>query len=270
MKKYSVVFMTILFFLGITDIGLANGFKVKINNVEQVYESPPINYKGHILVPLRGIFETLGAEVKWNQATQEIYAVKGEKTIQLKIGSGFATVSGVNLKIDSPAQIVNGRTMVPIRFVSEALGSEVKWLIDTVHIIDDRVTILDKTKSELDDFAKENELMITKFAGNIQLQRDPASYSNSEIAWAWTTPDIFIGFNLDEDLNRQALLKLIKHVHPDIPLDDKFLKEVDDIRHTYAEIESDVNSELIYGNYKLIIKKSDGESGIRVEFIKIK
>lgn len=100
---------------------------VFIGGKQQTYKQPPVNRKGIVLVPLRGIFESLGATVKWKSSTQTITATRGSTTIVLTIGSSTAYVNGVAVKLNAAAQLVNGSTMVPIRFISEALGAEVKW-----------------------------------------------------------------------------------------------------------------------------------------------
>lgn len=80
-----------------------------------------------VLVPLRGVFEEMGATVRWNQELKQVTATKGEKTIRLVIGERFADVDGKAVQLNTPAQNVNGSTLVPLRFVSEALGAQVRW-----------------------------------------------------------------------------------------------------------------------------------------------
>ncbi|UZN01429.1 copper amine oxidase N-terminal domain-containing protein (plasmid) [Lysinibacillus sp. MHQ-1] len=79
------------------------------------------------LVPLRSIFEELGATVIWNQNTKTISATKDTTNISLKLGTKTAVINGQAVSIDVPAQIRNGTTLVPLRFISEALGANVKW-----------------------------------------------------------------------------------------------------------------------------------------------
>jgi len=79
------------------------------------------------MVPLRGIFESLGARVDWNESQQSISATRGNTEVQLAIGNQNATVNGRNVYLDTPAMILHGSTMVPLRFVSESLGADVKW-----------------------------------------------------------------------------------------------------------------------------------------------
>ncbi|MGG1441545.1 copper amine oxidase N-terminal domain-containing protein [Brevibacillus laterosporus] len=94
----------------------------------QVFKKAPVEINGRTLVPLRAIFEALGARVDWDEATQTVTAMKDGTTIKLTIGSKVAYKNGKKLNLDVPAQLFNGdTTMVPIRFVSEALGAKVTW-----------------------------------------------------------------------------------------------------------------------------------------------
>ncbi len=79
------------------------------------------------LVPIRGIFESLGAEVLWDEPSQTATGSLGGKTVSLAIGSTTANVNGVETTLDVPAQLINDRTMVPVRFIAEGLGANVVW-----------------------------------------------------------------------------------------------------------------------------------------------
>jgi len=87
----------------------------------------PIIAGGRTLVPMRFIFETLGADVFWDSATRTVSGRKAGKVISMVVGSGTATVDGRSVTLEQPAQISNGRTLVPLRFVSQALGAQVEW-----------------------------------------------------------------------------------------------------------------------------------------------
>lgn len=100
---------------------------VMINGVVQVYDQPPVILNDRTLVPLRGIFEALGATVSWEQNTKTVTATKEGTTIRLTIGSAKAHKNGMTINLDQPPQLINDRTMLPVRFVSEALGAEVNW-----------------------------------------------------------------------------------------------------------------------------------------------
>lgn len=101
--------------------------KVKVNDRPIVFDVAPIIGEGRTLVPLRHIFEALGAEVKWDASTRTVTVIKGSDKIILKIDSKEALVNGETKELDVPATIVNGRTLVPVRSISESLGPEVSW-----------------------------------------------------------------------------------------------------------------------------------------------
>ncbi|PRO66290.1 NlpC/P60 family protein [Alkalicoccus urumqiensis] len=82
---------------------------------------------GRTLVPMRSIFEQLGATVTWDGATKQVTGVLGDQTVELMIGSADAKASGKPVRLDQAAELINGNTMVPLRFVSESLGAKVDW-----------------------------------------------------------------------------------------------------------------------------------------------
>ena len=79
------------------------------------------------LVPMRGIFEALGAVVGWDGETRTVTGTKGDISVKLTIDSKIANVNGKTVELDVPATIIRDRTYVPTRFVSESLGANVGW-----------------------------------------------------------------------------------------------------------------------------------------------
>ena len=104
-----------------------NEINIVINGVPQQYDTMPVNKNGRVLVPLRGIFESLGADVFWNEHTKTVKANDAENKVRLTIGSNVAQINGNEVTLDVPPEIIDSRTMVPVRFVSEALDKEVLW-----------------------------------------------------------------------------------------------------------------------------------------------
>jgi len=98
-----------------------------VNGNEVTFDSPPIIEDGRTLVPLRAIFESLEADVQWDPIERKVTSTKGDTTIVLYIGNREAWVNGESVILDVPPIIVNGRTLVPVRFVSESFGGDVKW-----------------------------------------------------------------------------------------------------------------------------------------------
>lgn len=83
---------------------------------------PSVNQEGRLLVPVRPLAEALGARVEWAGGLVTV-----DDRVELRIGSRSARVDGQPRLLDVPAQLIEGRTMLPLRFVAEALGAEVTW-----------------------------------------------------------------------------------------------------------------------------------------------
>lgn len=102
--------------------------RVYVDGQPLSFDVPPNMIQGRVLVPLRGIFERLGATVDFDPRTQHIVAVRGPQTVELTIGSRQARVNSNAALLDVPAFTIAGRTMVPLRFISESLGANVQWV----------------------------------------------------------------------------------------------------------------------------------------------
>lgn len=100
---------------------------VTLNGAALRFDVAPIIISGRAMVPARGILEAMGARVGWDAVTQTVTATKGNQTVRLVLGQTTATVNGQDIKLDVPPHLVSGRTLVPLRFVSQALGAFVDW-----------------------------------------------------------------------------------------------------------------------------------------------
>lgn len=113
--------------------------QVFMDGVKMSFDSNPIIDNGRTYVPVRAIFEKLGAEVSWNEAERAVNSKLGEHTMKLVIGSNQATVDGKSVELDAPARIEKGRTLVPLRFISENLGKKVSYeRVGNISVIDIR------------------------------------------------------------------------------------------------------------------------------------
>ncbi len=104
---------------------------------------PPVVVEGRTLVPVRAIFEALGATVAWDQETQTATGTRGDTTVTIQIDNTTAYVNGEAKTLDVPAQLVDNRTMVPARFISEALDCDVTWDQNT-----QTAAVADETKGQ--------------------------------------------------------------------------------------------------------------------------
>lgn len=113
--------------LGISAQAQAPAPQIYLNNAILRTEVSPIQQNGRVLVPMRDIFEKLGATVNYNNLNQAITATKGNTIVRMALGSRNATVNNLPVKLDVAAKSYYGRTLVPLRFVSEAMGANVKY-----------------------------------------------------------------------------------------------------------------------------------------------
>ena len=104
---------------------------------------PPQLVSGRTLVPMRAIFEYLGAEVTWDNDTRTATGTLDDTVVIIQIDNTTAYVNDVPYTLDVPAQIIGNRTMVPARFVSESLGCVVTWYNET-----QTAAVANKTKGE--------------------------------------------------------------------------------------------------------------------------
>jgi hypothetical protein len=103
------------------------GVRVFLNGRYLDFEQPPVNTGGWVLVPMRAIFESLGAEVGWDGAAKKATGIKGARRVELTIDSDTVFIDGKAVKLDAPARNINGYTMAPVRAVAEGLDAKVEW-----------------------------------------------------------------------------------------------------------------------------------------------
>lgn len=113
--------------------------QVFINGQKVQFDTMPVIQNSRTLVPVRAIFEGLGATVKWDGATNTVSSTKDNHSLSLVIGNTNAMVDNKTVVLDVPATIMNSRTMVPLRFISEAYGNKVDYnVVGGVAVIDIR------------------------------------------------------------------------------------------------------------------------------------
>lgn len=105
----------------------AKDIQIIINGEKLTFQQAPMMEKGRVLVPLRGVFEKLGATVNWDQQAKTVKAVKSGATINLKINSKVMTINKKQVHLDVAAELHNDHAMIPVRAISEAWGAKVEW-----------------------------------------------------------------------------------------------------------------------------------------------
>jgi len=172
MKK---ILCVVLAALMLSVAAFASDISVTLNGeaIDFADQAPEI-VEGRTLVPLRAIFEALGASVEWDQATKTVTSSMDDVTIKLTIGDNNLYRNGEAKVLDVPAQILNSRTMVPARAVAEAYGVDVQWDAVTRTVV---LTKEEKSDIPADGVVKYSEAYVTG-SDALQTVADPTDASN--------------------------------------------------------------------------------------------
>jgi transglutaminase-like putative cysteine protease len=111
--------------------------KVFVDNQEVAFDTQPyINGDNRTMVPVRFVSESLGASVYWDEALRLVTIINGQDEIKMTINNKIIYLNGVGFEMDTEAVLLDGRTMVPLRFISEYLGATVDWdsINNIVHV----------------------------------------------------------------------------------------------------------------------------------------
>lgn len=133
MKRILLICLTFLIFL--TPVVYASDISVIIDNEEISFDVEPILENGRVMIPVRAVFESLGADVTWDNDTATATAQKDDIKVDITVGSDVLYVNGEERAMDVPAKEVDGRVLIPVRFAAEAFGCTVKWDNDSSTVI---------------------------------------------------------------------------------------------------------------------------------------
>ena len=122
----SIVFLIVLLMVSLTAFA-SETITVRLNDKLLDFDVEPQLIDGRTMVPLRTIFEALGAEIEWENTTRTVYAEKDDIVVECSIGNNLMYVNGDVHTMDVAPIIVDGRTLVPARFVAESFGCDVGW-----------------------------------------------------------------------------------------------------------------------------------------------
>ncbi|NPV91698.1 MAG: tetratricopeptide repeat protein [Firmicutes bacterium] len=128
-KKTWIILLAVVLFIiaGAAVPALAAPISVVVDGTALTLEVDPVIENDRTLVPLRAIFQALGASVDWDGSTRTVTAFKGPDKVSLTIGSSTAYQNDEPFALDAAPIIKDGHTLVPLRFVSEAMGAAVQW-----------------------------------------------------------------------------------------------------------------------------------------------
>ncbi len=142
MKSRIISLLIVIMLLPIASFASNEAITVEINSVPVAFDVQPQIINSRTMVPMRKIFEELGAVVTWDGPTQTATGKKGDVTINFTINSNILFKNGTPILLDTAPVIVDGRTLVPVRAIAESFNCNVDWndATRTVEIISDAVT----------------------------------------------------------------------------------------------------------------------------------
>lgn len=131
-----------LLFLGLLILSLlavpvlaSDNVTVTVDGTRLTFDQQPIIENGRTLVPVRAIFESLGATVDWEPRPKPCPLTRGAAHVVMQFGSQIMIQDGKTVWLDVPPRIVGSRTLVPLRAVSEAFGAHVEWIAETQAVV---------------------------------------------------------------------------------------------------------------------------------------
>ena len=104
-----------------------DAIRIEIDGKPLTLEVAPQIENGRTLVPFKAIFEALGLKIDWVAQQRIATAYNADMNVSVKIDAAYGNINGELIGLEAPGKIVDGRTLVPLKFISEAFGSEVAW-----------------------------------------------------------------------------------------------------------------------------------------------
>lgn len=130
----------------------AADIKITLNGRELTFDAAPSIENGRVLVPMRGVLESLGYTVQWQEPTKTVLAVKDSMEISMPLNSNTISVNNETVTIDVPAKLIGSRTFVPLRFLAEYSGADVAW--------DESTSTVALHSIEAEGYQKENSVVL--------------------------------------------------------------------------------------------------------------
>ncbi|MCX8094999.1 MAG: stalk domain-containing protein [Caldisericia bacterium] len=205
----------------------------------------PVIVKGRTLVPIRAIIEEMGGTIEWNGNERKVIIKLKDTTIELWIDKKSARVNGTSKQLDVPPQIINGRTMLPLRFVTEELGCVVEWDGNTKTIT---INYKLEVPSEINKVSSEGEKIFTSSGGELAL---------SDGTKLLVSPNAF---------SKETKVSLKSIINPLFSTVDTLGIEINGLKELKGELTLSVNGPKGLKNEELNIFGYDHEENKKIDF----
>lgn len=167
MKKIVSILLSCLLLIGTLTISSfaeeAKTITVYVDGTQVIFDAEPRMINNRTMVPMRAIFEAIGATVSWDEDTRTATSEFEETTISIQIGADNLLKNGEAIPLDVPAQVKDSRTLVPVRAIAESFDCRVEW--------DGENRIVRIVTTDLDSIVTESDTEVYATCGNITLYR---------------------------------------------------------------------------------------------------
>ncbi len=218
MNKIKVLIFTI-FLLGLSFItaNASDDISLYINGKKIDTDVAPIAMEGRTFVPARSIFEKLGAEVTWIGSRQQVIIRSVKTRIVLNLGSDTAYVNNESVQMDVAPMVVEQRTLIPVRFVSEKLGYNVRWepVDNSVHIDTNKTSA--SVQVELKEIEVNEKSASTSVTVKLsELKKPKISYASDPTRFIADFEDVSLKLSGSKKTVDNEDIKEVRYaVHPD-------------------------------------------------------
>ena len=180
MKRFICVLLTMVMSLGSFSVSAATSSDIDVclNGQYLEFDVQPTVMSNRVMVPMRKIFESLGASVTWDNNTKKITAIRNGANIVMQLDNNVMYVNNNPITLDVPPTAINGRTLVPVRAIAEAFDSRVLWDAEDETVVISK-PIQFKSNSEAFDYLRDWTLEYgTAFADYIYFGWDFDDYTD--------------------------------------------------------------------------------------------
>ena len=200
---FSIIAALLIAFLPVQAFAAEQSINLTLDGEKLQLDVSPLLQDNRTLIPIRTLSEELGLEVDWNASTQTATIVDQDLSIQLKVGSNEVTINGEKEKIEVPAMINKERIFVPIRFVMETYGLEVKW-DQTSKTVQLQSSILVENMDEL--FEKMMAVELNSFSSDMELEQIMTVNGEKMKMFAKGTQDVVVDpFGIYQNMKMSVL-----------------------------------------------------------------
>ena len=163
-NKVIILTFILILCLSVTAFGENNEATVYVNNEKVEFDVKPVIENNRIMVPLRGVFEHLDANIDWNKNLLQVVIKDEYNDISMMLNNNKVIVNGEIKEIDVPVKMINSRTFAPLRFISETLGHDIKWDGSTNSVYITKNKIKPAVKNDLPTIdSKENLIALLEY-----------------------------------------------------------------------------------------------------------